>query len=201
MDFICKALAMVEFESKIKKNSFVKTRQRTVKALDGFGTHVGFACFLVSCKTWPEPALPDSKFFFGGATYSCTGDDDYADDVEGDEDVLQLISLIDSRRRPEGSSGERCKTTGARAEARAVITQPLAPEVPLILTGHLGHRVPRTRGKSIWTSSLHVKLSNILIIKYWPRANLVELNLKNAIWQQHEKHTSDICLYRDIYRC
>ena len=59
------------------------------------------------------------------------------DDVEGDEGVLQLISLIDSRCRPEGSGGARCKTTGARAEARAVgTTQPLAPEESF---GHLGH--------------------------------------------------------------
>ena len=66
----------------------------------------------------------------GGIAHGCIEDgdyDDYADDVE----VLQLISLIDSRCRPDGSSGARCKATGARAEARAVgTTQPLAPEVP-----------------------------------------------------------------------
>ena len=80
----------------------------------------------------------DASFslFSGGTAHGCTEDDDYdVDDVE----VLQLVSLIDSRRRPEGSSGARCKTTGARAESRAVgTTQPLAPEVSF---GHLGHRV------------------------------------------------------------
>ena len=81
-----------------------------------------------------ETAMPLFSLFSGGTAHGCTEDDDYdVDDVE----VLQLVSLIDSRRRPEGSSGARCKTTGARAEARAVgTTQPLAPEVSF---GHLGH--------------------------------------------------------------
>ena len=83
-----------------------------------------------------ETAMPLFSLFSGGTAHGCTEDDDYdVDDVE----VLQLVSLIDSRRRPEGSSGARCKTTGARAEARAVgTTQPLAPEVSF---GHLGHGV------------------------------------------------------------
>ena len=75
----------------------------------------------------------------GGTARGCIEDEDCdggVDDVEDDE-VLQLISLIDSRCRPEGSSGARYKTTGARAEARAVgTTQPVAPEVSF---GHLGH--------------------------------------------------------------
>ena len=75
----------------------------------------------------------------GGTAYGCTEDDAYIDYVEGDEEVLINISLIDSRCRPEGPSGARYKTTGARAEARAVgTTQPLAPEVSF---GHLGHQV------------------------------------------------------------
>ena len=73
------------------------------------------------------------SLFSGGTALGCTEDAGYADDGEGDEEVLQLISLIDSRCRPEGSSGARCKTTGARAEARAVGTiQPLAPEVTFV---------------------------------------------------------------------
>ena len=82
-----------------------------------------------------ETAMPLFSLFSGGTAHGCTEDDDYdVDDVE----VLQLVSLIDSRRRPEGSSGARCKTTGARAEARAVgTTQPLAPEVSLRTSGPL----------------------------------------------------------------
>ena len=55
------------------------------------------------------------------------------DDVLGSKEVLYLISQnIDSRCRPGGSSEARRKTTGARAEARAVdTTQLLAPEAPL----------------------------------------------------------------------
>ena len=70
------------------------------------------------------------SLFSGGTAHGCTGDGDYVDDVEGGEEVPQFISLIDSRCRQEGYSGERCKTTGARAGVRAVgTTQPLAPEV------------------------------------------------------------------------
>ena len=68
----------------------------------------------------------------GGTAHGCIEDGDYDDGADGvaDDEVLQLISLIDSRCRPEGPSGARYKTTGARAEARAVgTTQPLAPEV------------------------------------------------------------------------
>ena len=72
------------------------------------------------------------SLFSGGTAHGCTEEDDYVGYAEGDEEVLHLISLIDSRCRPEGSSGARFKTTGARAEARAIgTTQPLAPEVPL----------------------------------------------------------------------
>ena len=53
------------------------------------------------------------SFFSGGTAHGCTEDDDYVDDVKGVEKVLHLISLIDSRCRPEGSSGARHKTTGA----------------------------------------------------------------------------------------
>ena len=89
-----------------------------------------------------ETAMPLFSLFSGGTAHGCTEDDDYdVDDVE----VLQLVSLIDSRRRPEGSSGARCKTTGARAEARAVgTTQPLAPEVSF---GHLGHQAAGSGGR------------------------------------------------------
>ena len=81
------------------------------------------------------------SLFSGGTARGCTEDDDYVDYVKGDEEVLLLISLIDSRWRPECSSGARYETTGARAEARAVgTTQPLAPEMPF---GHLGHSVAR----------------------------------------------------------
>ena len=76
------------------------------------------------------------SLFSRGTAHGCTEDDDY-DDYDDDVKVLQLISLIDSWCRPEDSSGARCKTTGARAEARAAgTTQPLAPEVSF---GHLGH--------------------------------------------------------------
>ena len=62
-----------------------------------------------------ELSISSSLFSVG-----CT--EDYVDDVDGDEEVLQLTSLIDSRCRPEGPSGGRYKTTGARVEARAVGT-------------------------------------------------------------------------------
>ena len=65
----------------------------------------------------------------GGTAHGCIEDDDYVNDVADDE-VLQLKPLIDSRCLRDGSSGARCKTTGARAKARAVgTTQPFAPEV------------------------------------------------------------------------
>ena len=83
-----------------------------------------------------ETAMPLFSLFSGGTAHGCTEDDDYDYDVD-DVRVLQLVSLIDSRCRPEGSSGARCKTTGARAEAAVGTTQPLAPEVSF---GHLGHR-------------------------------------------------------------
>ena len=81
-----------------------------------------------------QTELPQTSILlFGGTAHGCIEDCDYnggVDDVADDE-VLQLISLIDSRCRPEGSSGARCKTTGARAEARAVgTTQPLHPKSP-----------------------------------------------------------------------
>ena len=73
----------------------------------------------------------------GGTAHGCIEDGDY-DDYVDDAEVLQLISLIESRCRSEGSSGARCKATGARAETReAGTTQPLAPEVSF---GHLGHQ-------------------------------------------------------------
>ena len=109
-----------------------KIRQRTIKALDGFGTSVSFACFLVLYKNGPNQRSLSPSIYSGGTAHGFTEEDDDVDDVEGDEEVLQLISLIDSRCRPEGFSEARCKTTGARAEARAVgTTQPLAPEVSL----------------------------------------------------------------------
>ena len=84
-----------------------------------------------------ETAVTLSLSLFCGTAHGCTEDDD--DDYDADDvEVLQLVSLIDSRCRPEGSSGARCKTTGARAEAAVGTTQPLAPEVSF---GHLGHQV------------------------------------------------------------
>ena len=46
----------------------------------------------------------------GGTAHGCIEDGDYDDGVDdaANDEVLQLISLIDSRRRPEGSSGARC---------------------------------------------------------------------------------------------
>ena len=105
-----------------------------------------------------ETAMPLFSLFSGGTAHGCTEDDDYdVDDVE----VLQLVSLIDSRRRPEGSSGARCKTTGARAEARAVgTTQPLAPEVSF---GHLGHQaLHRQSGPKLSCSIAQMMLKMML---------------------------------------
>ena len=110
-----------------KKKLSVKIGPRTIKALDGFGTHLALLAFGFM-QDRAETAMPLFSLFSGGTAHGCTEDDDYdVDDVE----VLKLVSLIDSRRRPEGSSGARCKTTGARAEARAVgTTQPLDPKCP-----------------------------------------------------------------------
>ena len=82
--------------------------------------------------TGPDQRSFSPSLVSGGTAHSFTEDDDYIDDGEGDEEALQLISLIDSRCRPGGSSGARYTTTGARAEARtAGTTQPLAPEVSI----------------------------------------------------------------------
>ena len=85
------------------------------------------------CTRTGQTKLPkDPSLLSGGTAHGFIeeGDyDDYVGVVEYDK-VLKLISPIDSRCRPEGSSGARYKTTGARAEARAVgTTHPLAPEV------------------------------------------------------------------------
>ena len=77
----------------------------------------------------------------GGIAHGCTEVDGGVADAGVDKEVLQSVSLTDSRCRPGGSSEARFKTTGARAEARVVgTTQPLAPEVSMKRTGHLGHR-------------------------------------------------------------
>ena len=68
----------------------------------------------------------------GGTAHGCTGDDGAVGGSGGYEEVVQLISPVDSQFRPGGSSESRKKMTGARAEARAVgTTKHLAPEVPL----------------------------------------------------------------------
>ena len=86
-----------------------------------------------------------------------------------------MISLIDSRCRPEGSSGARCKTTGARAEARAVgTTQPLAPEVPF---GHLGHQINKINYSEIIGSLFFSGFGYLLVpITRNPMGNKLALN-------------------------
>ena len=82
------------------------------------------------CIRLGQTKLSQALFLLsGGTAHGFTEDGDYGGCAGGAE-VLQLILLTDSRCRPEGSSGARCKATGARAEACTVgTTQPLAPEV------------------------------------------------------------------------
>ena len=42
------------------------------------------------------------SLFSGGTAHGCTEDDNYVGDAEGDEEVLQLISLVDSRWSTRG---------------------------------------------------------------------------------------------------
>ena len=121
----------------LRKNRLYRSGREQSNPLMALELALASFCFLVLYKIGPDRRSFSLYLFSSGTAHGCTEDDDHVDNAEGDEEVLQLISLIDSRYRPESSSGARCKTTGARAEARVVgTTQPLAPDVSF---GHSGH--------------------------------------------------------------